>query len=537
MEQYRCTVSCRLRPHALQPAGAAHPAALAVADTQRRLSYADLERRTNQLAHALHALGSGPEQIVALCFPRSVAFVEAMLAVLKAGAAFLPLDPTAPPQRLHTIISDAQPRAVLTTTALRATFAEQGAPVLCIDEWAAFAALPATLPASTLTPDSLAYVIYTSGSTGTPKGVQLVHRGLSNLIHWYVDAFAITAHDRLTQIAGPAFDATVWEILPALSAGAALIIPDDTTRSTPALLRDWLLTEAITVTFLPTPLAERLLPLEWPATAALRTMQAAGDRLKIYPPPGLPFTLVNNYGPSEATVATTSTVVLPLADAFAPPPIGRPISNVQVYILDAALQPVPVGVVGELCIGGVSVGRGYLARPDLTAEKFVLDPFSSNPDARLYRTGDRVRYCADGQIEFLGRMDNQLKIRGYRIETGEIEATLQQHPAVKEAAVLATHVYKDEVQLIAYVVPTAGNEPPPGALREFLQQRLPVYMLPAMFVLLDALPLTPNGKIDRHGLPVPQPFAAPVATVAPRTPLEQQLTAIWARVCGWSRWA
>ncbi|NJL04627.1 MAG: amino acid adenylation domain-containing protein [Chloroflexaceae bacterium] len=517
--------------HALIAArAAAQPHALAVWDPQHRLSYAALNARADTLAATLLAHGLEPEQPVVLYLERGVTFVVAMLAVLKAGGAFLPLDPSTPPARVQRIVADARPCCVLTSPTLRATLANVGVPCL----------IPATLADAhphqppldvPTTPEQLAYIIYTSGSTGAPKGVQLTHGGLSNLIAWYCRYYAVTAQDRLTQLVSLSFDALVWELLPALSAGASVFMPDETTRTTPHMLRDWLIANAITITFLPTPLAEQLLLLDWSGASALRVMQTAGDRLRRYPPVGLPFTLYNNYGPAETTIATTATPVPPNPAALSAPPIGKPIANTRLYVLDAMQQPVPIGVVGELYVAGDSLARGYLGQPELTATRFVPNPFDPTPASRMYRTGDLVRYRADGQLEFVGRVDEQVKVRGVRIEPGEITALLQQHPEVQHALVVPLNDTHGEAYLTAYIVPRTPLLAV-AALRDYLQTLLPTTMIPTAWVLLEALPLTPNGKIDRQALPLPVRETTTNGYAAPTTPYEQQLAPIWAEVLG-----
>jgi amino acid adenylation domain-containing protein len=484
-------------------------------------------------------MGVGADVIVALCVPRSADFIIGLLGILKAGAAYLPLDPFTPPRRLQTIMRDASISVGLTHADLRSHFAEQATRIICLDaDVQLLEQQPDADPQVALSPDNLAYVIYTSGSTGTPKGVLLTHGGLTNLIFWNNQNFGITAQDRTTQIAGLGFDATVWELLPALAAGTTVYMPDDETRSRPELLRDWLVAQGITVAFWPTPLAERLLALEWPDNSMLRVVQTGGEALKRYPPPGLPFTFYNNYGPSECTVASTSMPVLPLTDQPFPPAIGYPLTNTQVYILDKQMQPVPIGVPGELYIGGANVGRGYLKRPAQTAAQFVPDPFSGRPGARLYRTGDLVRARRDGQIDFLGRIDTQVKVRGFRIELGEIEAVLLRHPAVHAAIVLAREDKPTEPYLVAYLVLRATGQPEQPEepainsqeLRAFLKETLPDYMVPSVFIRLDELPLTPNGKVDRKALPAPEQSAhlsRGVAYVAPQSEREQTIAAVW----------
>ncbi|MEK7787151.1 MAG: AMP-binding protein, partial [Chloroflexota bacterium] len=348
--------------------------------------------------------------------------------------------------------------------------------------------------------------------------------------------------DRATQIAGPGFDASVWELWPYLTAGASIHIPDDDTRASPSQLRDWLVSKAITIAFLPTPLAESVLALEWPGETVLRTLLTGGDKLHLPPPPGLPFALINNYGPTEYTVVTTSGLVPPNASVDKAPSIGRPVANTQLYLLDPHLQPVPVGVPGELHVGGAGLARGYLNRPELTAEKFIevnsehaersvnsvhRSLFTASRTTRLYKTGDLCRYRPDGNVEFLGRLDHQVKIRGFRVELGEIENVLRGHAAVQD---VAAWVWEEagSKRLVAYVVPAA--EVSAAELRAFLQGKLPDHMIPTAFVMLEALPLTANGKVDRKALPAPDWTPAERNYIAPRTPKEETLAAIWSQL-------
>jgi acyl-CoA synthetase (AMP-forming)/AMP-acid ligase II/acyl carrier protein len=393
--------------------------------------------------------------------------------------------------------------------------------------------------------------------------VQITHDSLLNLVFWHRRAFAVTAADRATQLAGPSFDATVWELWPYLTGGASVYLPDEETRSAPVRLRDWLVAQGITISFLPTALAERVMALEWPPQTALRILLTGADTLHHYPSPDLPFVVVNNYGPTECTVVATSGPVPPTASVTGatpprarsvgaaharaqpsgrahvsgperPPSIGRPIANTEVYILDDHLQPVPIGVPGELHIGGVGLARGYLNRPALTAEKFIPNPFSAEGGARLYKTGDQACYLPDGQIAFVGRIDDQIKIRGYRIEPNEIVAVLNRHPAVQMSLVVAREDTPGERRLVAYVVPTPGAQPSARALRGFLGTQLPDYMIPTAFVRLEAMPLTANGKVDRAALPAPDAAntSGDGAFVAPRTPVEQRVAGIVAGLLG-----
>jgi amino acid adenylation domain-containing protein len=499
-----------------------------------------LNLRANQLAHHLQSLGVGAEVLVGICVERSPLMIVGLLGILKAGGAYVPLDPAYPQERLAFMLEDAQVKVLLTQESLVATLPSHQAQVICLDSDTAIFSTSVENLLHTATTDNLAYVIYTSGSTGKPKGVQIEHRGLLNLVFWHQQAFAVSPLDRATQIAGVAFDACGWEIWPYLTAGASIHFPNDETRLYPEQLRDWLLSKAITISFLPTPMAEKILSLNWPANAALRTLLTGGDQLHQYPSAAHPFKVVNNYGPTENTVVTTSGTVPKSQQDYIPPAIGGAIANTQVYILDSLLQPVPIGVTGELYIGGESLARGYLHRPDLTAERFIRNPFQRGRGAgeqgagsrgeikeRLYRTGDLVRYQADGNIEFLGRIDNQVKIRGFRIELSEIEAALTQHPQVRDAVVLAREDKPSIKSLAAYIIPEL-TQPTSNELRLFLKSKLPSYMVPASFTVLEALPITPNGKVDRRALPVPEfEFDESTGFVSPHTHTQEVLAKIW----------
>lgn len=516
------------------------PEVFAVVCGQQHLTYSELNARANQLAHYLRHLNFGPESIIGLCVERTCEMIVGMLGVLKAGAAYVPIDPSYPQDRLAFMLDDAAVPLLLTQESLLSRLPERSGRNLCLDkDWDIISQhSPENLP-SLARQNNLAYVIYTSGSTGTPKGTLLHHAGLLNLALWHQDAFQVTESDNATQLAGLAFDASVWEVWPYLTIGATLHLIQSHILRSPESLRDWLISQKITISFLPTPLAEEVLALPWPENVPLRIMLTGGDRLRRAPSPGIPFTLINNYGPTENTVVTTSGEIPPssIPGAVAPH-IGRPITNAQVYILDAALQPVPLGVPGELHIGGIGLARGYLNREELTQERFIPHPFDETPGARVYKTGDLVRYLPDGNIEFLGRMDDQVKIRGFRIELGEIEAALSAHPGIRENVVLAREDIPGTKQLVAYLVLTDdAKEVTLPDLRSFLGQRLPEYMVPAAFVFLDVLPITPNGKIDRKALSAPEASRDHLEHeyVAPRTPVEQQLTDIWADVLNLSQ--
>src|SRR6185436_3748402 len=469
------------------------PEAPAVAAGEVVLTYAELDRQSDLQACRLRAQGVGPEVLVGVAIERSPALVVAILAVLKAGGAWLPLDPGSPRDRFAHIVGDAGVQVLLTS----------------LEDPAGEA--PELTPAEAL-PESLAYVIYTSGSTGRPKGVELCHGGLANLVDWHLRSYGLAAGDRATQIANPAFDASVWEIWPVLAAGACLCIPGDEERAAPARLLAWLEAREVTHAFLPTPLAEALLQEEIPPGLALRWLLTGGDKLHRAPERDLPFRLVNHYGPTESTVVTTASPV-PAGLAIAPS-IGRPIAATRVYVVDADLRPAPLGAAGELCIAGAGLARGYRLRPGLTAGKFVPDPWSAEPGSRLYRSGDLVRWSAAGDLEFLGRIDHQVKIRGFRIELGEIEAALVEQPGVREAVVTVREEGPGKRLLAAYVVPQDRETLSVAGLREALRQRLPEPMVPTAWVFLAELPLTRNGKVDRRALPAPDREEG-IAFVAP----------------------
>ncbi|PCC69208.1 amino acid adenylation domain-containing protein [Nannocystis exedens] len=437
------------------------PDALAVTAGARSLTYRQLDRRANHLAHRLRALGVAADTRVGVCMERSPELLVALLAAWKAGAAYVPLDPEGGAERLAHILADAGAPVLLAGPRVELPGYAGRVLRLADDLEGADAAPPRRTG-----PGDLAYVVYTSGSTGRPKGVLVEHRGLANLVAWHTRRFEVGPAARATLVASPGFDASVWEIWPYLCNGASLAVPAATLRLSPEDLRDWLIGQAITISFQPTAIAEELLRLQWPARCALRVLLTGGDRLRGRPGPGLPFALVNNYGPTEATVVTTSGLVAPLApgEVAREPALGRPIAGARVLVLDAHGQAVPAGVPGELHIGGVGVARGYLGRPDLTAERFIPDP--SAPGARLYRSGDLVRWRDGGELEFLGRLDEQVKIRGVRIEPGEIEAALREHPAVRDVAVVATEDGPATRRLVAYFTRAEVDADPAGDAHE-----------------------------------------------------------------------
>lgn len=416
---------------------------------EEELTYQELNKRSNQLAHYLKKLGVGAEVLVGLCVERSLSMFIGILGILKAGGAYLPLDPNYPDGRLQGIIKNANLSILLTQKQWLKKLELDNLQVVCLD--GEFDQEVETNPTCEVTLDNLAYVIHTSGTTGKPKGVQIEQKSLLNLCFWHQQTFAISRFDKATQIAGVAFDACAWEIFPYLTAGASIYLPNEEIKRSPELLRNWLVANAITISFLPTPLAEKVLLLDW-SNSALRILLTGGDKLHQYPPNNLPFQVVNNYGPTENTVVTTSGILIKDdSNTYIAPAIGRPINNTQVYILDQYLQPVPIGIAGELYIGGDGLARGYLNLPDLTLKHFIPNPFSNKVKSLIYKTGDLVKFRSDGNIEFLGRLDEQVKIRGYRIELGEIESLLSQHPSVQQTVVIAQENLPNEKHLIAYV--------------------------------------------------------------------------------------
>lgn len=525
-------------PHLVAARAASAPASPALIAHGELMSYGELEIRSNQLANYLIRLGvepKSPNNLVGVCLDRSVTAVVCSLAILKAGGAYLALDPGYPSERLAFMLSDAQPRVLITRREIAEMLPNGARQVIAIDlDDPEISHQSTDSPVCDITPEDLAYVIYTSGSTGQPKGVEITHASLMNLVSWHQSAFEVTPVDRASLLAGVGFDAAVWETWPYLTAGASLHLPDERTRLSPERLRDWLVTEEISISFLPTALAERVMTLAWPASTALSFLLTGADTLRRFPGHNLPFQLVNNYGPTECTVVTTSGFVSPDIGPNTLPTIGRPIANTEVYILDENLQQVPVGATGELHIGGVGVARGYLNRPELTAEKFIRNPFGNQPGARLYKTGDLACYLKNGEIAYLGRVDDQVKILGHRIEPNEIVTVLNRHPAIQESVVVAREDACSEKHLVAYVVPNHDSRLAASGLRTFLGNELPEYMVPAVFVRLEMLPLTNNGKTDRAALPAPnlENTLRDEEFIAPRTPIEERLAAMLSALLG-----
>ncbi|MFK0310310.1 amino acid adenylation domain-containing protein [Pseudomonas sp. NPDC090233] len=524
---YSASTETRLTLHQrIERQADVHPHVIAATYAGESLTYADLNRRANALAHHLITLGVGADDRVAVVARRGLETPVGLLAVLKAGAGYVPVDPAHPDERVHYLLSDSAPVAVLTQQALSARLGHLQVPVLLLDrpEWPVREDNP-DLP--DLTARHLAYVIYTSGSTGQPKGVMVEHQSVNNLIDWHCRAFDL-CHGRHTScLAGFGFDAMAWEVWPALCAGATLhLAPASEGNDDLDAMLAWWRAQPLDVSFLPTPVAEYAFSqqIEHPT---LRTLLIGGDRLRQFNRTQR-FAVINNYGPTETTVVASSGGV----EAGGVLHIGRPVDNARLYVLDERLQPVALGVPGELYIGGAGVARGYLNRPDLTAERFLDDPFAATTGARMYRTGDLVRWLADGTLDYLGRNDDQVKIRGVRIELGEIESRLATLPGIQEAVVLAREDQPGQPRLVAYFTPQPDVEAAtPDGLRAQLQGHLPEYMVPVAFVELAALPLTANGKLDRRALPKPERSALfERGYEPPEGELENALAQIWAEL-------
>ena len=516
----------------------ATPDAVAVSYGDTHVTYRHLNQRANGLAHYLTTLGVGPDVLVGVLLERSVEMVVALLAILKAGGAYLPLDPSCPGERLVFMLHDANVPILLTQESLTPALPAIEARILCVD-----AAVPEWQPrpdgaTSGAAATHLAYVTYTSGSTGHPKGVSIPHRAVVRLV---IDTnyVQLGAADRVAQVSNPSFDAATFEIWGALLHGARLIGISQPVLLSPRDFARAIQEQEISVMFLTAALFNQMVSEEPTAFQSLGYLLVGGEALepkwvRTLLDYGPPKHLLNAYGPTESTTFATTHRIESVGPAATSVPIGRPIANTRAYVLDRAHQPVPVGVVGELHLAGDGLAREYLHRPELTGEKFIRDPFSDDPAARLYKTGDSVRYLPDGRIDFVGRIDRQVKIRGFRIELQEVEGILAQHPEISHCVVVTRRRGQIESALVAYVVPSTGSQPSIDALRGFMRDKLPDYMVPSAFVMMDALPLTSNGKVDEARLPDPnheegvrRPEVAP-----PRTPLEERVAGIWEELLG-----
>ena len=511
------------------------PDATALIFESREMSYRELNARANKVAHHLRRAGVGPDSLVGICMRRSPEMVVAALGVWKAGGAYVPLDPEYPPERLLFMIDDARTRLLLTQENCRALLGSFEGEAIYLDSgWSALAREAEDNPAPLARPADLAYVMYTSGSTGRPKGAMIVHRGLVNYLWWAVREYAVEAGRSAPVHSSFSFDLTVTSLYtPLIVGGSVELLPEDVGAQ--QLLAALLRTGDRSLVKI-TPAHLELLSQQIPQAKARgmsRTMVIGGENLLAeslrFWREGAPDTrLINEYGPTETVVGCCIYEVQPSDPANGSVPIGRPIANTQLYVLDEQLQPVGLGETGELYIGGAGVARGYWNRPELTAERFLADPFSSKAGARMYKSGDLARLRPDGILEYFGRADDQVKIRGYRIELGEIETTLSAEPGVRVCAVVAREDEPGKKRLVAYLVARPGVQLDTAGLKHFLKDKLPEHMVPAQFVYLDSLPLTPNGKVDRRSLPAPvMEVATPAGASAPMSGTETKVAAIW----------
>jgi amino acid adenylation domain-containing protein/non-ribosomal peptide synthase protein (TIGR01720 family) len=505
------------------------PDAIALIFKGEQLTYRELNSKANQLANYLQTLGVKPETLVGICIEPSLEMIVGILGILKAAGAYVPIDPTYPSERIAYMLDDSQLAVLLTQEKLVTSLPQHQAQVICLDsDWKEISTESKSSPITSLTPENLAYVIYTSGSTGKPKGVLVAHRGLCNLSQAQIKLFDVQPDSCVLQFASISFDASIWEIVMALCAGARLYLGTREELQPGQPLLELLQEQEIThLTLVPSALAA----LSSENLPALQNIIVAGEPC----PPSLVIQwasgrrFFNAYGPTESTVCATVAQCFEDMDML---PIGRPIANTKIYILDRYLQPVPIGVPGELHLASVGLAKGYLNRPELTDSKFIANPFSQKLSDRLYKTGDLVRYGNDGQIEFVGRIDDQVKIRGFRIELGEIESVLNQHPQVKDAIVIVKEDELKTKRLYGYFIPKT-EALTFQELRQFIQDRLPDYMIPAFLIPLESFPLTPNGKVDRRALPLPKINPNELENYAtPSTKNEQILAQIWQEVLG-----
>lgn len=508
---------------------ASHSESTAVADKEQSITYGQLNKKANRLAHYLKAQGVGPDVIVGLRVERSIEMIVSMLAVLKAGGAYMPIDVDYPIERVNYMLEDADSLILLTNTDLDLKMSKN---ITFIDIKTGYKNSEDESNLNLeVNSSNLVYVIYTSGSTGKPKGVMVEHSNLVSMIFAHRSLFKESDQDRISQIASISFDACAFEIWPALTIGAELHIADDQTRNDPFKLKNWLVSNQINIAFAPTPIGEVLLTLDWHEKTKLRSLRIAGDKLHNYPDKELHFKIYNLYGPTEATIWTTY-YRIPFSNNQETPPIGRPIDNVQVYVLDENMKPCPEGVKGEIYIGGNGITRGYIKKAALNSKVFLPDPFVDKKDCRLYKTGDLGYYLPDGNLSFAGRKDHQVKIRGFRIELEEIETVINHHPLVKSCAVLVKENSKGLKQLIGYISAKEKDEFEVEKLRNWLKNKIPDYMIPYIFVVMDKLPLTTNGKIDRKSFPEPPEKQEELHQnyVTPRNELEEKMVEIWSEV-------
>jgi len=510
------------------------PEQVAIVCGDERVTYVELNRQANVVALELRQRGVGPDVLVGICIERSVKLIVALLGVLKSGGAYVPLDPAYPQERLRFMLEDARPRVLLTQRSLLPTLPQsEAAPVLCVEDLTSHKGTNADnefFAPLRVWAENLVYVIYTSGSSGTPKGAMITHGGVLNSLQWKQQRFGLTEEDAFLMHTSLNFDPSVWEVFWPLMVGGRVVIAPAGMLESSALLR-YMEEQSVTCAyFVPSMLGVLVQEPRLSECRSLRYVINGGEKL----PLGVMrefkgmsrAELIHSYGPTEVTVGATEWPCEAAADRVL---IGRPIGNTHAYVLDGRMEPLPLGVAGELYIGGVGVGRGYIGQAALTAERFVPDPFSRKVGARLYRTGDMVKYDGEARLEFMGRVDDQVKLRGYRIEPGEIEAVLRRHQQMREAVVVMRDE-SGEKRLVAYIVSEAG----PDELRDFLRQHLPAYMIPAAWVKLEALPLTANGKVDRRALPDPDSQRPELSSayIAPRTAIEREIAEVWQEVLG-----
>ncbi|AUB41615.1 Glutamate-1-semialdehyde aminotransferase [Nostoc flagelliforme CCNUN1] len=515
------------------------PDAVAVVFENEKLTYQELNQRANKLAQYLQQLGVKPEVLVGICVERSLEMVVGLLGILKAGGAYVPLDPTYPQERLAFMLENSQVPVLLTQQHLLESLPAHTARTVCLDiNWEIIAQETAENPVHSVTPDNLAYVIYTSGSTGKPKGAMNTHQAICNRLLWMQDYCKLTTADRVLQKTPFSFDVSVWEFFLPLLVGARLVVAQPEGHRDTNYLVDVITQQQITtVHFVPSMLQVFLEQSGVEKCKSIKQVICSGEALPVKLEKRffqrLDGELHNLYGPTEAAIDVTFWKCQNFPSSALTVPIGRPIANTQIYLLDQYSNPVPIGATGELYIGGVGLAKGYLNNSELTTEKFIPHPFSKKPGARLYKTGDLARYLPNGNIEFLGRIDYQVKIRGFRIELGEIESVLNQHPDVEVNVVVVREDKPGDQRLVAYIVSKSQPDINTSELRAFIQEKLPSYMLPTAFVILDKLPLTPNGKVDRKALPAPgTSMGLEASFVPPRTPTEQMIVDIWADVLG-----
>lgn len=507
----------------------ARPEAVTVKEGQRLMTYEELDVRSNRVANELRRRGLQLEEAVALLLPASCEFLVAILGILKAGGSYFPIDTETPAKRLEFLLKDSQSRLVLSDATGLERLREWSGRALdlaqIIDRSSAEGDKNPEVPSD---PNRRAYITYTSGSTGQPKGVEIEHHSLTNLVCCFHQRFQLTGQDRASMLAYVAFDASVADIWPTLCAGGSATIPPKGLLLNPDRLISWLATEEVTLTFVPTGLAEILFARKWPEQMKLRFLITGGDRLRFRPPAGLSFAVVNGYGPTENTVFSTWSMVTPENGSGQPPPIGRPLGNVTAYVLDEHLQPVPGGEAGELYLGGEQVARGYLGRFELTRERFLPNPFASEPNARMYRTGDWARWLPDGELDFLGRKDGQVQIRGRRVELGEIEAMMFTHGSVRQVCCVPRLDDGMPAGVVAHIVLRDSSSNSSDDLRAYLNAHLPDYMVPSEFVVHESLPLTPQGKLDRTALTALQPVKPEqIQLTDGDDKLEQALALLW----------